>query len=313
MTDLSFEGRAVLVTGAGSAGYDNLGRSYALEFARRGAMVAVNDLHEEGCQRVVSEIEAEGGRAVGIPASIGTVDGARGVVDAAVEAFGRIDVVVNNAGVLRKGPFEELTPEDLEAVFDVHLRGQVYVAQQAYRHMMKAKYGRIVNISSTAGIFGKENLAAYATAKTAIVGLSNVIAIEGKEHGVNCNIVLPHAVVHRPEGNAATEADKARMAAFRHAIEASGSPDFVTPLVVYLASEACTVTHRIYSANHGWYARVFIGMGEGWFNPSSSPASAEDIAAHLGQIESEDNYTVPMAIQESTQGLVRLLQAHGKV
>lgn len=308
MKETSFAGRVVLVTGAGSAKYDNLGRAYALEFASRGAKVAVNDI-SRGCERVATEIMDAGGVAVPIHQSIATPEAAASVVEATLDAFGRIDGVVNNAGNLRRGPFQEMSAEDLEVVLDVHLRGSVFVAQRAFRRMLEQGYGRIVNISSSAGLFGMRNMTPYAIAKTGLIGLSNVLAIEGKEHGILCNAVLPFASVNRTVGASIVDNAGRERAARFGPIADHNRPEFVVPLVVYLASERCPTTHAIYSANHGRYARVFVAVTDGWISWGDTPPTVEELADHWAEVEDQTTYAVPAAIDDESEFLISRLAA----
>jgi NAD(P)-dependent dehydrogenase (short-subunit alcohol dehydrogenase family) len=309
---ISFDGQVVLVTGAGSLGYDNLGRSYALELASRGARVAVNDINPDGAERVAGEIRDAGGEALAVPGSISSRQGARDIVEAAIDGFGRLDALINNAGTLRKDLIQDMQAEDLDTVHDVHLRGQIYVGQRAYQQMLTQGYGRIVNVSSTAGVFGMVNLTAYATAKASIIGLTNVISLEGREHGILCNAMLPNALVDRPEGPdtggsaVSDEQKRAGLKAFGP-LAGNGAPPFVAPLTVYLASSACTTTHHLYCALNGWYTRVFIGMTRGWTNWTDTPPTVEDIHEHLSEIDDETGYAVPGAIGEVSALLAKIV------
>jgi NAD(P)-dependent dehydrogenase (short-subunit alcohol dehydrogenase family) len=246
MTD--FTDQAAVVTGAGRG----LGRLYAMELARRGAAVVVNDLggtmHGEGTDTsvaddVVAEITRSGGEAVASYDSVDSPEGGQAIIDTAVYAFGRVDVVVSNAGIFNSIPFEQLSPEDWRQMLRVHLDGGFYLSQPAYKVMAKQKYGRFVFISSSAGNFGQPMEAHYAAAKTGLVGLSNVIAIEGAAHGILSNTVLPTGfsrMVTETVGDEKFLAESGFMRAIR--------PELVVPLVVFLASKACDFAHRNYSA-----------------------------------------------------------------
>src|SRR5580698_6879833 len=189
MAEITFDGRVAVVTGAGGG----LGRTYALEIARRGGKVVVNDLggsvdgqggDDAAAQKVVDEIKAAGGEAVPSYASVSTPEGGESIVKTAVDSFGKVDVVINNAGILRDKSFAKLTWEDLDAVLDVHLKGAFYVSQPAFKIMKDNGYGRFVFTSSNAGVFGNFGQANYAAAKMGLVGLSNVLAIEGAKAGI---------------------------------------------------------------------------------------------------------------------------------
>jgi NAD(P)-dependent dehydrogenase (short-subunit alcohol dehydrogenase family) len=193
---IDFAGQVAIVTGAGRG----LGRLYALDLARRGAAVVVNDLggtmRGDGADagvadQVVDEITKAGGQAVASHDSVDSPEGGQAIVDAAVETFGRLDAVVSNAGIFNSIPFDALSPDDWRHMLRVHLDGGFYLSQPAYKVMAKQNYGRFVFISSSAGNFGQPSEAHYAAAKTGLVGLSNVIAIEGAAHGILSNTVLP--------------------------------------------------------------------------------------------------------------------------
>jgi NAD(P)-dependent dehydrogenase (short-subunit alcohol dehydrogenase family) len=293
---IDFNGQAAIVTGAGRG----LGRLYALELARRGASVVVNDLggtmHGNGsdasvADEVVAEIRAAGGSAVASHDSVDTPEGGQAIVDTAVNAFGRVDTVVSNAGIFNSSPFEQLSPEDWRRMLRVHLDGGFYLSQPAYKVMTQQKYGRFVFISSSAGNFGQPMEAHYAAAKTGLVGLSNVIAIEGAAHGILSNVVLPTGFSRMVTETVGDEKFLAE-SGFMRAIRA----ELVVPLVVFLASRACEFTHRNYSACAGRYARVFVALAQGWqANPDGQP-TADDVHAHLDEISATDPYIVPNTI-----------------
>lgn len=293
---IDFTGQVAVVTGAGRG----LGRLYALDLARRGAAVVVNDLGgtmggsgSDGAiaDAVVDEITAAGGRAVASYESVDSSDGGQAIVDSALAAFGRLDVVVSNAGIFGSVPFEQISTDDWRRMLRVHLDGGFYLSQPAYRVMMEQRYGRFVFISSSAGAFGQPMEAHYAAAKTGLVGLSNVIAIEGVAHGISSNTVLPTGMsrmVTETVGDERFLAESGFMRAIR--------PELVVPLVTFLASSACRFTHRNYSACAGRYARVFVGLGHGWPADAASEPEAEDIEEHLDDVSAIADFIVPDSI-----------------
>lgn len=293
---IEFAGQVALVTGAGRG----LGRLYALDLARRGATVVVNDvgssMHGEGADpdvadAVVREIREGGGRAITSHDSVATAEGGARIVQSAVDEFGRLDAVVSNAGIFHTTEFENLTPGDWERMVTVHLHGAFYLSQPAYRVMKSQGYGRFVFISSSAGLFGQPNSAHYAAAKSGIAGLSNVIAIEGAQHGIAANCVLPFGY-SRMVTETVGDRDQFRGALpFLDAIE----PELVVPIVVFLASRDCDVTHHHFSACAGRFSRVFVGQSRGWVAQAAQP-SAEDVAAHWDEITAPEPYSVPSSI-----------------
>jgi len=299
VAEISFDGRVAIVTGAGGG----LGRTYALEMARRGAQVVVNDLggsvdgtggSDTAAQKVVDEIKAAGGDAVPNYDSVSTPEGGEGIVKTAVDAFGKVDVVINNAGILRDKSFAKLSWEDLDAVLDVHLKGAFNVSQPAYKIMKDNGYGRFVFTASNAGVFGNFGQTNYGAAKMGLVGLSNVIAIEGEKSGIKSNVVCPVA---------ATRMTMELLGAFAEKLQ----PESVTPLVTYLASENCDVTHEIFSAAGGRYARVFVGLAPGWYGGADHTPTAEDVMDNLAQIEKQDGYIVPTSIADEIGSLAGVL------
>ena len=293
---INFTGQAAVVTGAGRG----LGRLYALELARRGASVVVNDLggtmrgagsDTSVADEVVAEITAAGGTAVASYDSVDSPEGGQAIVDTALNAFGRVDVVVSNAGIFNSIPFEDISADQWRHMLRVHLDGGFYLSQPAYRAMMKQRYGRFVFISSSAGNFGQPMEAHYAAAKTGLVGLSNVIAIEGAAHGIASNTVLPTGfsrMVTETVGDEKFLTESGFMRAIR--------PELVVPLVVFLASRDCDFTHRNYSASAGRYARAFMALGEGWLADASGDPSADDILAHLDAVSNTEKFFIPDSI-----------------
>jgi NAD(P)-dependent dehydrogenase (short-subunit alcohol dehydrogenase family) len=295
---MDFTGRVAIVTGAGGG----LGRTYALDLARRGAGVVVNDLR--GAEEVVAEIEAAGGRAIASCHSVASREGGGAIVAAAVEGFGRIDILVSNAGNLRHARFEDMGEADIDEVIGVHLKGAFNVGQPAFAAMKRQGYGRIVFTASASGLFGHPWQASYAAAKAGIFGLANVVALEGKDHGVLCNVVLPNA--HTPMAGSVDFAwttevrDPAEALKRLLALPGGGGerldPAWVSPLVLHLASEACTATHGVYSACSGRFARVVVGVSEGWV--AGQRPEAEDVAANWQAISEPSGLTEPHSVYD---------------
>jgi NAD(P)-dependent dehydrogenase (short-subunit alcohol dehydrogenase family) len=299
---IDFTGQAVIVTGAGRG----LGRLYALDLARRGASVVVNDIggtmQGEGsdssvADQVVAEIGSQGGVAVPSYESVITAEGGDAIVGAALEHFGRLDAVVSNAGIFDTLPFDELTAENWRRMLNVHLDGSFYLSQPAYRVMKSHEGGRFVFIASSAGLFGQPNSAHYAAAKAGIVGLSNVIAIDGAAHGILSNTVLPFGYSRMVVETVGDRDELGDDVPFLRSIE----PELVVPMVVFLASRACNLTHQNYSACAGRFARVFVGLGEGWAADPSTPPTAEAIEAHLTEVMATDPFTVPSSIFDEVE------------
>ena len=284
--DMRFDGRVAVVTGAGRG----IGRGYARLLGARGASVVVNDLggSKEGhgadagpARSVADEIIADGGAAVGDTNDVSTELGALDLIDTARREFGRIDIVVNNAGIVRWGDLPDVELEALRNTLDVHLVGSFNVARAAWPHLVEQEYGRVVMTTST-GMFGLRGNLAYAGAKAGVVGLMRNMNLSGRRHGITVNAVAPVAATRM---GGADESDP----------DAEGpaemAPSLVAPLVAYLCHEDCPVSGEIYAAGGGRFSRIFIATTEGYV-PSGDP-TPEDVAANWAAINDESGYSVP--------------------
>jgi NAD(P)-dependent dehydrogenase (short-subunit alcohol dehydrogenase family) len=296
---ITFDGRVAVVTGAGGG----LGRGYALELARRGARVVVNDLggavdgsgsSKQAADVVVDEIVDGGGEAVANYDSVSTRDGGAAIVQTALDTYGTVDIVVNNAGILRDKSFANMTLDEVEAVIDVHLKGAFYVSHPAFKVMKENGYGRFVHTSSASGIFGNFGQANYGAAKAGLVGLSNVLAIEGEKYGIKSNAIAPTAKTRMAEDVLGPFADMFE-------------PDQVTPMVVYLCSEANEYTHQVFSVGGGRYARIFVGTNKGWFAGQNIVPSVEDLAANMVTVRDITEYEIPMNNNDELMMLAQIL------
>lgn len=273
MSDLRFDQRVAVITGSGRG----LGRAYALLLASRGAKVVINDvgssLQGQGADagpadEVVREIRATGGEAIACTESVATREGGKAIIQAALDQWGRIDILVHNAGNVRRAALKEMSHEDFNAVLDVHLRGAFHVVRPAFEAMCKAGYGRIVLTSSVSGIYGNHNVANYATSKTGMIGLCNVAALEGAAAGVKCNIIAPGAVTRMAEGLDTSQYPPM-------------GPELVAPVVGYLAHESCAITGEILSSMAGRVSRIYIAESPGVYQPSWT---IEQVGQQLGAI-----------------------------
>lgn len=297
MADLGYDGKVAVITGAGGG----LGRSHALELAKRGALVVVNDLggsvdgeggSHTAAQQVVDEIKAAGGEAVANYDSVATPEGGTAIIQTALDTFERVDIVINNAGILRDAAFKNMTPELLEPVIDVHLKGAFYVTQAAWQHMRDQNYGRIVNTSSAAGIFGNFGQTNYGAAKAGLVGFTRVLAVEGAKNNIKANAIAPVAKTRMTEELLGAMADKL-------------NPEFITPVVAWLAHEDVPVSGEVYSCGGGHVARIFTGVTQGWTDTES--LTVEDIRDHFDEIRNEDGYAVPANLTEELMGTLKAL------
>lgn len=297
MQDISLQGQVAIVTGAGGG----LGRSYALALADAGAAVLVNDTGgaldgnggERGAaQAVVDEIVSLGGTASASAHSVATPEGGEAIVAQAIADLGGLDIVVNNAGILRDRSIGKIDWDDFQSVHDVHLRGSAHVSQPAFQHMREQGHGRFIFIGSNAGTFGNFGQAAYGSAKGAIMGLSGIFAIEGERHGILSNVVCPIARTRMTDSMLDDSLDL--------------DPDHVAPLVVYLASRENVATHQVISAGGGRFSRVFLGLAEGWFTETTTTAA--EIAEHFDDILSTAQFSVPGSAAEEIAALIQRIE-----
>ena len=298
MSEIRFDGRVAIVTGAGGG----LGKTYALELAQRGAQVVVNDLGGAAdgsggaaapADQVVKEIEEAGGTAVANYDSVATPEGGEAIVKTATDNFGKVDIVINNAGILRDKTFAKLEPADLEIVLDVHLKGGFYVSQPAFRIMKENGYGRFIFTTSAAGMLGNFGQTNYAAAKMGLVGLNNVLALEGAKYNIKSNVICPIA---------ATRLTK------ELGIPDVLDPECVTPMVTYLASENCEISHEVISAGGGRFARMFVGLAPGWIKGAGAVATPEEIEANLEAIRNPEGYIIPGSIADEMKLLVPIMK-----
>ncbi len=284
MTERRFDERVAVVTGAGRG----LGCAYALLLAAKGAKVVVNDLGSsmqgEGAdagpaQAVVEAIRAAGGEAVACSESVASAQGGSAIIESALDHFGRLDILVHNAGNVRYGSLEELSEADFKAVLDVHLNGAFHVVRPAFPVMSRAGYGRVVLTSSISGLYGLHNAVNYGVAKAGMIGLNNVVALEGAVRGIKSNIILPGAVTRMAEG-----LDTSQFPPME--------PDLVAPVVGWLAHESCSISGELLISMAGRVARALIAETEGVYRPDWS---IDDVAEQIDAIRATDNlWTLPV-------------------
>jgi NAD(P)-dependent dehydrogenase (short-subunit alcohol dehydrogenase family) len=284
----NFEGRVAVVTGAGRG----IGRAYARLLADRGASVVVNDLGSSmqgdgtdagPASAVATEIVAAGGVAIADTSDVATEAGGQALVDAAVARFGRLDVLVNNAGIIRWAGLPEADADNLARHLAVHVGGSFNTTRAAWPHMVEQRYGRIV-MTTSAGLFGLPNNLSYATAKGAVIGLTRSLTTAGAAHGILVNLIAPAAMTRM----AGRDTDE---------IDPQMAPDLVAPMVAFLAHESCPVSGEIYSAGAGRFARIFVAETPGYVHTGSAP-TIEDVAEHWAAINAERGYTVPTDLSD---------------
>jgi NAD(P)-dependent dehydrogenase (short-subunit alcohol dehydrogenase family) len=291
---MDFSGSVAVVTGAGHG----LGRTYALELAARGARVVVNDIAVASDGRpgegspaddVVAEIAAAGGVAVAEGSSVGTPEGGEAIVRRALDEFGDVDILINNAGIGRAKPFGEVTYDDVMASMSVHLLGAFHLLMPAWRHFVGRGGGRVVNTTSAVGMFGQRRSAVYAAAKSGVVGMTRVLAQEGAEHGIVVNAIAPVA--------------QSRMAGEVYGrLDPKLPAELVAAVVLALAHRDCPVSGEVVSAGGGRMARLFVAAAEGRFSPT---LDADEAAAYLAEVCAED---VPVAVPPNAMAEIDLIR-----
>ncbi len=296
---IRFDGRVAIVTGAGGG----LGRAYALELARRGAQVVVNDLggardgagagSASPAEAVVAEIKAAGGAAVASFDNVATAEGGAAIVKAALAAFGTVDIVINNAGILRDKSFVKMTPENWQAVLDVHLSGAYHVTRPAFEVMKARGYGRIVMTTSAAGLYGNFGQTNYSAAKLGLVGLMNTLKLEGAKYGIQVNTIAPLAASRLTEDVMPPD------------LFAKMKPEFVVPMTLFLCSRECTASGQVFNAGMGYFNRAAVLTGRG-VQPGDGdrPPDLEAIQAHWDQI---DDLAGAAEITDATAALMDLV------
>ena len=279
-----FDGRVAVVTGAGRG----LGRAYALLLGARGAKVVVNDIGggipggdaDAGVAGgVAAEIRDAGGEAVSTTDSVASPEGGRAIIGTALDTYGGVDILIHNAGNVRYAPLAEMTYEDFDSVLDVHLRGAFHMVRAAFPVMREAGYGRVILTSSIGGLYGNQNVANYAVSKAGVIGLSNVIALEGAEHGVKSNVIVPAAVTRLADG-----LDTSKYPPME--------PELVAPAVGWLAHESCTISGEMLVALAGRVARAYIAETPGVYRPQWS---IEDVGEQIDDIrDTADSWLLPV-------------------
>jgi NAD(P)-dependent dehydrogenase (short-subunit alcohol dehydrogenase family) len=299
--DMRFDEQVAVITGAGGG----LGKQYALLLASRGARVVVNDTggsvtgtgaDVDGANAAAEEIRRQGGEAVADTNSVTSPQGGQAIIDTALRAWGRVDIVINNAGIVSDAPFEDMTADRFEPLLDVHLRGAFYVTRPAWKVMREQRYGRIVNACSAAGILGAERMSNYGAAKTGLIGLTRVLAAEGADHNIKVNAIAPIAYTRmlahsmdnadRPDDPSAQAILDDLAAQYLQKLD----PALVAPVVAFLTHRDCPVTGEIYTVGAGHVARFFIGRTKGFYSPALSMEAVRD---HFAEIRDDTDYTVP--------------------
>jgi len=296
MADIRFDGKVAVVTGAGGG----LGRSHALLLAGRGAKVVVNDLGGAAdgsgsgsamADQVVQEIKAAGGEAVPNYDSVSTMEGGANIIKTAMDAFGRVDIVINNAGILRDVSFLKMEEDSWDIIFAVHVKGAFCVTKAAWPIMREQQFGRIIMTSSAAGIYGNFGQANYSSAKMALIGLGQTLAIEGKKYNIRANTIAPIA--------------DSRLTAtvLPEDIRMKLRPEYVSPLVAYLCSEACEESGSLFEVGAGsifhlkWYRSAGLSL-------KADEVTIENIAENFGKITDMSKAQAMGSIQESTMSFL---------
>lgn len=278
VSELRYDDRVALITGAAGG----LGLSYARLLASRGARLVINDVSEAAGRAAAGEIAALGGTALADSSDIGDPVAARALVTGAIAAFGRLDIVIHNAGIIRDQAFHKMTPDQVDAVLRVHLLGGFHVLRAAWGHLRERRYGRVLTTTSGAGLYGNFGQANYAAAKMGLVGLTRTLAIEGMRYGIQANVLAPLA------RTAMTEGVLGDLAGYL-------DPGLVAPVAAWLVHADCPETGQVFSAGGGRVARVFVGVTRGYRAADLTP---EDVRDHAAAIADESGFLVPAAFDD---------------
>lgn len=284
MSDVRFDGRVAIVTGAGGG----LGRSHALLLASRGAKVVVNDLggsrdgtgapSSEMANKVVEEIRSAGGEAVADAHGVDTYEGGEAIVKTALDAYGTVDIVIANAGILRDRAFHNITEEDWDKIYAVHVKGSFDVIQPAFRIMRQNNYGRIIVTTSNAGLYGNFGQANYSSAKTALLGFASTLELEGAKYNIKANVIAPVAASRLTED------------VMPPPVLEKLKPEYVSPMVAYLCSEECQVSGQIFTAGGGYFGRAAIVEGTGAVLPQASIEDIRDNFAKISDLSGSEEF-----------------------
>jgi NAD(P)-dependent dehydrogenase (short-subunit alcohol dehydrogenase family) len=317
LSNVRFDEQIAVITGAGGG----LGKQYALLLASRGARIVVNDTgasvtgdgsNPGAADAAAAEIRDLGGEAVADSHSVASPDGGQAIIDAALNTWGRVDILINNAGIVRDAPFEEMTADRLEPLLDVHLRGAFYVTRPAWKVMREQGYGRILNTCSAAGILGANGMSNYGSAKTGLIGLTRVLAAEAGSENIKINAIAPiaytrmlaHSVdgVEQPDDPSAQAVLDDLVSQYLQKLD----PALVAPVAAFLTHPDCPVSGEIYTVGAGHVSRFFIGRTKGFYSPT---LSIEDVRDHLDTIRDEAGYTVPGGTADEMTELFAMIMA----
>ena len=279
MGSINFKNRVAIITGAG----EGIGREYALDLAKRGAAVVVNDIGQDSdlvqtADKVVYEIKSAGGQAVASFESVATMEGGQNIINMAMDHFGKVDILINNAGILRDRTFMKMTEQEWDDVISVHLKGAFCVTQPAVRIMKENNYGRIVFTASSSGMYGNFGQSNYGAAKMGVIGIMNTLKLETAKLNIKINTVAPNAATGMTQG------------VFPDEVAKRIKPEFNTPMVTYLSSEENQESGMIFTMSAGWFARSAMVSGKGsCIGDTERPIRAEEIRDKFDQVKNLEN------------------------
>ena len=319
---MRFDEQVAVITGAGGG----LGKQYALLLASRGARVVVNDTggsvtgtgsNTDAALAAAEEIRRQGGEAVADTNSVTSPQGGQAIIDSALRSWGRVDIVINNAGIVSDAPFEDVTADRLAPLLDVHLKGAFYVTRPAWKAMREQRYGRILNTCSAAGILGAERMSNYGAAKTGLIGLTRVLAAEGADHDIKVNAIAPigytRMLAHSIDGatgQRAVENNASAQAVLDDLVAQylqKLDPALVAPVAAFLTHRDCPASGEIYTVGAGHVARFFIGRTKGFYSPALSVEAVRD---HFDEIRADTDYTVPSGPADEMSTLFATIMAN---